>query len=555
MWRMFASLMPMYQQLTIQRDKPTVLLVVLFCIAQYIFGYFDTFHWDLPFGLMFFMFWWRSSREWPIWTMLSMFGVLVQSITQPVVDFGLSALLVERFGSVAIMANAGINALVMMVGVWFLKQHWPLIQGSVTVKSMSTLYLYALLVSFFITLKDFTLVQTLGGLPINRMLLAEVTQTNLIGLPTDVVFSVNHFINATLGIVLLVPLMLWALASNHYQGSKRIVYSGLIYLYLLPLLLYLSGVLFNANQTDFSEVLKIVGLVAVMAFSYYHGWRGATLAVLVVSAVLAYDDQIHHGRSENMILQLYLMAMSAMALLFGTSMDELRKSEIVLKADKSELQSALTALADSTRRGMQSEEFERKRIARELHDDMGQILTAMQTRISISQQNLGVSERESSTTLQHLSQKMSQSLKSIVNALSPDELDQLGLYSAITYGSPAQQCEMSGINYQVELLGNSLLLDELEPVCRLAAYRIVQEAVSNAVKYASCSNIQVRMRIWQRYETIFLFLSIVDDGIGLKSLGQIKHGFYSIRDRAIALNGILHVQNLPGVRVHVLLRQ
>lgn len=107
----------------------------------------------------------------------------------------------------------------------------------------------------------------------------------------------------------------------------------------------------------------------------------------------------------------------------------------------------------------------------------------------------------------------------------------------------------------MELLGNSLLLDELEPVCRLAAYRIVQEAVSNAVKYASCSNIQVRMRIWQRYETIFLFLSIVDDGIGLKSLGQIKHGFYSIRDRAIALNGILHVQNLPGVRVHVLLRQ
>ena len=50
-------------------------------------------------------------------------------------------------------------------------------------------------------------------------------------------------------------------------------------------------------------------------------------------------------------------------------------------------------------------------------------------------------------------------------------------------------------------------------------------------------------------------ITITDNGIGLKSLGQIKHGFYSIRDRAIALNGVLHVQNLPGVRVHVLLRQ
>ena len=180
----------------------------------------------------------------------------------------------------------------------------------------------------------------------------------------------------------------------------------------------------------------------------------------------------------------------------------------------------------------------------------------MQTQISLGQQHSsGQDRRESTQSLENLTQKMTTSLKSVVNALSPDELNQLGLYTALTFGSPAQLCEMSHIHYQVELQGNSLLLDELEPVTSLAAYRIVQESVSNAVKYASCGSVVVRLRVGWRQEKIHLFISIADDGIGLKSLGQIKYGFHSIRDRAVALNGVLHVHNLPGVRVHVLLRQ
>jgi signal transduction histidine kinase len=67
--------------------------------------------------------------------------------------------------------------------------------------------------------------------------------------------------------------------------------------------------------------------------------------------------------------------------------------------------------------------------------------------------------------------------------------------------------------------------------------------------------VRVRLRIGERRRRIYLFVEVFDDGIGLKSLRQIEHGFYSIRDRAAALNGILHIQNRPGVRVHVLLRQ
>jgi two-component system, NarL family, sensor histidine kinase FusK len=349
---------------------------------------------------------------------------------------------------------------------------------------------------------------------------------------------------------------MWVFVPNHHPGSKRISKAALIYLYLLPVLLFLGNASLINPSSSLAAILKILLLAAVVVFSFLYGWRGAAISVLVVSMLIGVYDHLNNSYTDIIELQLYVAVMGTMALLFGTSVDELKKNESALLIDKIKLQKTLAALADSTRRSMQSEELERKRLARELHDDMGQILTAMQTQIGLSPLHISdVARLEHTHSLENLAQKMTTSLKSVVNALSPDELNQLGLYTAITFGSPAQLCEMSHIQYQVELQGNSLLLDELEPVTSLAAYRIVQESVSNAVKYASCGSIWVRVRVGWRQEKIYLLISIADDGIGLKSLGQIKHGFHSIRDRAVALNGVLHVHNLPGVRVHVLLRQ
>jgi two-component system sensor histidine kinase UhpB len=446
----------------------------------------------------------------------------------------------------------------IMLGAWYLKTKSLFYNGPVTIKSMSMLHLAALLTTLFLTLKDLAYIFTEGmvGDVRGAVIVDMQAITYPESLPLLFKFTISHFMGGFLGIMLMVPMMQWLFVPANRIGSQRIIRSAVIYLYLLPLLLYLSGAWLSAANIGLSEMLKILLLAAVVVFSFFHGWRGAALSVLVVSSLIALDDHLHGGSADIIEMQLYVAVMGSMALLFGASIDELKKSEITLQTDKGQLQRALDSLADSTRRGMQSEEFERKRIARELHDDLGQILTALQTQIALSQQHTAEPDRRQNTkTLEQLTQRMSGSLKSVVNALSPDELDQLGLYASIVYGSPAQQCDMSGIEYQVDLFGNSMLLDELESVARLAAYRIVQESISNAVKYASCNRIHVRLRIGKRAEKIYLVLCITDDGIGLKSLGQIKHGFYSIRDRAIALNGVLHVKNLPGVRVHVLLRQ
>jgi two-component system sensor histidine kinase UhpB len=543
-----------------QDDQKTSTLLVLGVItAQLLVWYFGFFHWSLLTGLTFFLYWWRPNREWPLWTIVSisetvLMGMLIRWQTYGVAE----AFHIFSPGIAEFIIGNFIWPFPIMLGVWYLQEKPLLFNSPVTIQSMSVLHIAALLTTFFLTLKDLAYVFTEGM--IGDVRAGVIVDMQAISYPESfpllIKFAISHFMGGFLGIMLLVPLLQWIFVAENRIGSKRIIRSAVIYLYLIPLLLYLSGALISTTHFGMSELLKILLLAAVVVFSFFHGWRGASLSVLVISSLIAIDDHLHGGSAEIIEMQLYVAVMGAMALLFGASVDELKKNESVLQKDKAELQKTLAALADSTRRGMQSEEYERKRIARELHDDMGQILTAMQTQISLAQIENSDHERRSNTkSVERLAQNMAKSLKSVVNALSPDELDQLGLYSAITYGSPAQQCEMSGINYQVELQGNSLLLDELDEVTRLAAYRIVQESVSNAVKYASCTNIHVRLRIAMREGKINLILCIVDDGIGLKSLGQIKHGFYSIRDRAIALNGGLHVRNLPGVRVHVLLRQ
>jgi two-component system sensor histidine kinase UhpB len=200
---------------------------------------------------------------------------------------------------------------------------------------------------------------------------------------------------------------------------------------------------------------------------------------------------------------------------------------------------------------MEVEENERKRLGHELHDDLGQLLTAMELRMAAAGKNPDIEALES------ISERMRQSLASVVNALGPGDLNQAGLYEALANGSLRQLCELAGIRYLVRFQGNGNLWSRLSSATVLAAYRIVQEGVNNAVKYAQCRRLDVRLRIGQHSgnrDRILLMIDMRDDGVGLDE-AAIRSGFHSIRDRALAFDGEVHISGRNGLRVHVLLRQ
>ena len=520
--------------------------------------YFGFFHWLLAAGLLFSIYWARPKREWPAWMLLFTLIVFVHGAIISWQSQGEAIAFLRDYGLMQIVIGNVLFAPLCLAGAWWLRRRGIRMTDAPGLKHMAYLHGAALITAVLLMAKDLAYIFNTG-------LVGDVVRGQVVNMqpivwpgsaPKIAYFALSHFMGAFLGIMLVAPVALWLLVPGNRAGSSRIIRSPLIYLYLLPMLLYCGSSLISMPDASLVSLLKILLLAAAVVFSFLHGWRGAALSVLLTSLLIALGEHLRGTTADIIELQLYVAVMGAMALLFGASVDELRGNERLLQTDKQRLQVALSALAESSRRSLHSEELERKRLARELHDEMGQTLTAIQTQLSLRAAAAdGDAYAEDSRRMEQLTQRLGYSLRSVVNALTPDELDQLGLYTAITHGSPAQMCERAGIDYATEIYGDSRLLERLDMLTNLAAYRIVQEAVNNAIKHSHGQRVTVRLRIGERQRRIFVLLDIRDDGIGLKSLRQIEHGFYSIRDRAAALNGVLNIQNLPGVRVHLILRQ
>lgn len=500
----------------------------------------------------------RPRGEWPIWYVLFCICSVLQYFTVSYLSFGTLAGSYHQQGPLMLFIGNGMSPALIMLAVFIVQRLKFNADSAVSLRGMSLMHAGAALVGLLLMTKDYLYIFSEG-------MVGDVRGGRIVdmqpiiwpeSLPVLLKFGVSHFMGGFLGVMLIVPMAIWLFVPSNRIGSARIIRSTLIYIYLVPMLLYFGNSMITAPNDSLAALLKILLLAAVVVFSFLHGWRGAALSVLVVSVLIAFDDHMRGNNTDILELQLYVAVMGAMALLFGASVDELRQKERLLKVDKDQLQVALAALAESSRRSLHTEELERKRLARELHDEMGQTLTAIQTQLSLSSLTAADENRtDELRRLEQLTQRLGHSLRSVVNSLTPDELDQLGLYTAITHGSPAQMCERAGLDYSTEIYGDSRLLERLDMLTNLAAYRIVQEAVNNAIKHSHAQQVTVRLRIGERQRRILVLIEIRDDGIGLKSLRQIEHGFNSIRDRTAALNGVLNIQNLPGVRVHVMLRQ
>lgn len=488
-------------------------------------------HWYVGVGVLFAVFWSRPGRDWP-WLCAAVAAACLLD------DAGAAGGLGPH------LPSAVLEPLPALLGALLARRMG--LDAMVKPVRILDLLLAAALTALLVMLTDLLGVWHPSGDDVRH---AAAVQTQAPTLPALAHYGINHFMGAFLGIILIMPGMLWLTGLMNRPGTAKILRAGLVWLLPIALLLSVPMALFAGQGVD--RYLRRCLLVLVVVFSFRHGWRGTALSMLLVSTLIGIDDHLHGSADDPVVLQLVMAVMAAMALLFGASIDELRSNEAALQADKNTLQEALSALAESSRRNIELEELERKRIAHELHDELGQLLTAMQLRLAESAVNPDIA------ALERLGARMRQSLGSVVNALSPDELNQIGLYESLVYGSPSQLCELAGIRYQVELQGNGMLLNELQPATALAAYRIVQESVNNAVKYARCRRVGVRLRVGRRgvnRRGIVLVLDIRDDGIGVYETA-IRAGFHSIRDRVLALGGAVRIANCGGLRVHALLRQ
>jgi len=215
---------------------------------------------------------------------------------------------------------------------------------------------------------------------------------------------------------------------------------------------------------------------------------------------------------------------------------ELRESQNKLQLSHQKLR----RLADHA---YQIKELERKRIAREIHDDLGQNLLALRIEGEmLASRTKGTHSRlhaRARSTLQQID-TIIKSVRQIINDLRPTVLD-LGLSAAVEWQVNQFQ-RRTGIQCEViDEHGEISLPDH----CATAFFRILQESLTNVVRHANASKVVVELRL----KAGWLSLSVKDNGVGLPPGGRNKFGSFGlvgIEERIIILGGTCAVFSEPG---------
>ena len=189
----------------------------------------------------------------------------------------------------------------------------------------------------------------------------------------------------------------------------------------------------------------------------------------------------------------------------------------------------------------QVREDERGHLARELHDELGSLLTAAKLDVARIKSRLGDHAPEALQRLQHLTETLNRGIalkRRIVEDLHPSSLSNLGLLPSLEILT-REFSERSDLALDTRL--EAVALDESS---QLTLYRLVQEALTNIGKYARARQVSV----WLQNTGTHALLTVSDDGIGFnpEQIGAGSHGLEGMRHRVEATGGRLVVESTPG---------
>jgi len=190
-------------------------------------------------------------------------------------------------------------------------------------------------------------------------------------------------------------------------------------------------------------------------------------------------------------------------------------------------------------------EEERTRISREIHDELGQSLTALKLDLSLIRRKIlsaGLAEESGKVhEVELAASRIIRTVRKIATDLRPGILDELGVVAAIKWMAKNFQGR-TGIKCDVAGQGVDRISD---PVLSTAIFRIVQEALTNVSRYAAAS--QVKVSLEKKGDT--LVVEVRDDGIGImegKLFDPKSLGLIGIRERVLLLGGEALISGKPG---------
>ena len=230
--------------------------------------------------------------------------------------------------------------------------------------------------------------------------------------------------------------------------------------------------------------------------------------------------------------------------------DRLRLMERRYEDERRSAEEAEGRMRELSQQLVATQEEERKKLSRELHDHVGQVLTALRMELgSIDRLRapddapLGAAVAESRTLVDN----MVRTVRDLALGLRPSMLDDFGLQPALEW-HVRDFTRRYGLPVELNVSGNLSGLPEPYATC---VYRVVQEALTNCVRHASAS--KIRVTVTGTYDT--LAVGVVDDGVGIHP-ERLKSGLglRGIEERVRDLSGTLDIESNPGVGTSLTIR-
>lgn len=228
-------------------------------------------------------------------------------------------------------------------------------------------------------------------------------------------------------------------------------------------------------------------------------------------------------------------------------------------ADQSAISITNASLFEQVRRGrehqkalttrlVEIQEMERRHIARELHDQIGQVLTGLQFMLESSKNQVGEAHVNKLREAQETVSGLIEQIREMSLNLRPAMLDDIGLLPTLLWHFE-RYTKQTGIKVSFHHNG---LTQRLLPDVETTVYRIVQEALTNVARYAKVTEVVVQLTLREN----ILGIEIIDHGIGFDSSVDVSKwstaGLAGMRERANILGGYLVVKSAPSAGTQIL---
>jgi two-component system, NarL family, sensor histidine kinase UhpB len=283
------------------------------------------------------------------------------------------------------------------------------------------------------------------------------------------------------------------------------------------------------------------------------GVLGATALSIALAAHFNWSELLYALARHEERLQLDELAIGMPVMLTGLiwlawrrnwqARREIRARELA----ESELARALAANRELATETLRIQEADRKHLAREMHDELGQYLMAIKLDAALITEALPSGPADAlhgTESIMRTVDRLSAVVSRMIADLRPVALDELGFVAAIEHNVEEWRQRLPAISIRLLCLGD---LDRIEETLSLSLYRLIQESITNVCKHANASQIDINLEARSGASGGELALTVFDNGRGM-DLGAPTsgHGLRGMRERVELAGGRFFIESKPA---------